>query len=47
MAYSGELPPRAGRAAPTDRIAVGHPSQRQRLRLEGPNTPSAHLNIAR
>jgi hypothetical protein len=43
MAYSGELPPRAGRAAPTDRIAVGHLSRRQRLRLEGPNTPSTHL----
>jgi hypothetical protein len=43
MAYSGERPPSAGRAAPADRVVVGRPSRRQQLRLEGTNTPSTHL----
>jgi hypothetical protein len=34
---------RRGRAAPTGRVTAGRPSQCQRLRLEGPDTPSAHL----
>jgi hypothetical protein len=32
-----------GHAAPAGWVTVGHPSRCQRLRLEGPNTPSAHL----
>jgi hypothetical protein len=51
MDYSGELPPQAGehrrgRAAPAGRVTAGRPSRRQRLRLERPNTPSAHLILA-
>jgi hypothetical protein len=37
------LPLRVGRAAPAGRVTACRPSRRQRLRLEGPNTPSAHL----
>jgi hypothetical protein len=29
MAYFGELPPWAGRAAPVGRVTTGRPSQRQ------------------
>jgi hypothetical protein len=47
MDYSGEPPPRPGHvasiAAHAGRVTVGCPSRRQRLRLEGSNTPSAHL----
>jgi hypothetical protein len=34
---------RGGRAAPTGQVTTGRPSRRQRLRLEGLNTPLAHL----
>jgi hypothetical protein len=34
---------RRGRATPAGRVTAGHPSRRQRLKLEGPNTTSAHL----
>jgi hypothetical protein len=34
---------RRGRATPADRVTTSRPSRRQRLRLEGPNTPLAHL----
>jgi hypothetical protein len=33
MAYSGESPPRGGRAAPTGWVTEGRPSLRQRPRL--------------
>jgi hypothetical protein len=32
-----------GRAAPAGRVAAGRPSWRQQLKLEGSDTPSAHL----
>jgi hypothetical protein len=43
MAYSSEPPPRVGCAAPVVRVTADRPSWHQRLRLEGSNTPSAHL----